>query len=107
MAESRSFMEEYKAQYYNEALLHYGVKGMKWGVIRSKARRASRNRRLSKVDKKIAKLKAKQSSQEERLRKQIKERGYGTARPYNNPRFTAQAIGERQVQRESIKKGRH
>lgn len=25
-------MENYKAQYYNEALLHYGVKGMKWGV---------------------------------------------------------------------------
>ena len=28
------YMEDYKAQYYNEALLHYGVKGMKWGVRR-------------------------------------------------------------------------
>lgn len=25
-------MEYYQAQYYNEALMHYGVKGMKWGV---------------------------------------------------------------------------
>ena len=25
-------MNNYQAQYYNEALLHYGVKGMKWGV---------------------------------------------------------------------------
>lgn len=30
-------MEDYKAQYYNEALIHYGVKGMKWGVRRKRA----------------------------------------------------------------------
>lgn len=93
-------MESYKAQYYNEALMHDGIKGMKWGV-----RRASRKRRIAKVDKKIAKLKAKQASQEARLRKQIKERGYGSARPHQNPRFTAKQIGERQVQRASIKRG--
>lgn len=39
-------MEDYKAQYYNEALLHYGVKGMKWGVRRkriAKAAKAAKN----------------------------------------------------------------
>lgn len=30
-------MEYYQAQYYNEALMHYGVKGMKWGVRRKRA----------------------------------------------------------------------
>lgn len=30
-------MEEYKAQYYNEMLQHFGVKGMKWGVRRKRA----------------------------------------------------------------------
>ena len=30
-------MEYYQAQYYNEALQHYGVKGMKWGVRRKRA----------------------------------------------------------------------
>lgn len=29
-------MDDYKAQYYNEALLHFGVKGMKWGVRRKR-----------------------------------------------------------------------
>lgn len=29
-------MEYYQAQYYNEALMHYGVKGMKWGVRRKR-----------------------------------------------------------------------
>lgn len=40
------YMEDYKAQYYNEALLHFGVKGMKWGVRR--ARLAKLSRRMSK-----------------------------------------------------------
>lgn len=30
-------MNYYQAQYYNEALLHFGVKGMKWGVRRKRA----------------------------------------------------------------------
>lgn len=34
-------MEDYQAKYYDEALLHYGVKGMKWGV--RKASRAVKN----------------------------------------------------------------
>lgn len=29
-------MNYYQAQYYNEALLHFGVKGMKWGVRRKR-----------------------------------------------------------------------
>lgn len=32
------YMEDYKAQYYNEALIHYGVKGMKWGVRKQRAK---------------------------------------------------------------------
>lgn len=36
-------MEDYKAQYYNEALLHYGVKGMRWGVRRKRAAAAVKN----------------------------------------------------------------
>lgn len=109
-------MEDYKGKYYDEALLHYGVKGMKWGVRRkrissygkkkmSEAKAASRKKRVSKIDKKISKLQKKQSAQEERLRKQIKKRGYGVAKPRNNPRFTAQAIEEKKVQRASLKRG--
>lgn len=39
-------MEDYKAQYYNEALIHYGVKGMRWGVRKkriAKAAKAAKN----------------------------------------------------------------
>lgn len=43
-----SYMEDYKAQYYNEALLHYGVKGMRWGV--RKKRETKGRRRKSKKD---------------------------------------------------------
>lgn len=40
--------ETYQAQYYNEALLHYGVKGMRWGV--RKKRETKGRRRKSKKD---------------------------------------------------------
>lgn len=40
--------EAYQAQYYNEALLHYGVKGMRWGV--RKKRETKGRRRKSKKD---------------------------------------------------------
>lgn len=39
-------MNYYQAQYYNEALLHFGVKGMKWGVRRkriAKSAKAAKN----------------------------------------------------------------
>ena len=35
-------MEYYQAQYYNEALMHYGVKGMKWGVRRKRIANAAK-----------------------------------------------------------------
>lgn len=35
-------MEYYQAQYYNEALQHYGVKGMKWGVRKKRIANAAK-----------------------------------------------------------------
>lgn len=59
-------MEQYQAQYYNEALLHYGVKGMKWGVRRRQRQTA---RRVKKLDKRIVKLQKKQQKEEIRRTK--------------------------------------
>lgn len=50
-------MEDYKAQYYNEALQHYGVKGMKWGVRRKRATKAVKKQKMAK--KAIRKARAK------------------------------------------------
>lgn len=50
-------MEDYKAQYYNEALQHYGVKGMKWGVRRKRATKAIKKQKMAK--KAIRKARAK------------------------------------------------
>lgn len=59
-------MEYYQAQYYNEALLHYGVKGMKWGVRRRQRQTA---RRIKKLDKRVVKLQKKQQKEEIRRTK--------------------------------------
>lgn len=59
-------MEQYQAQYYNEALMHYGVKGMKWGVRRRQKQTA---RRVKKLDKRIVKLQKKQQKEEIRRTK--------------------------------------
>lgn len=59
-------MEQYQAQYYNEALMHYGVKGMKWGVRRRQRQTA---RRVKKLDKRIVKLQKKQQKEEIRRTK--------------------------------------
>lgn len=59
-------MEQYQAQYYNEALLHYGVKGMKWGVRRRQRQTA---RRVKKLDKRLVKLQKKQQKEEIRRTK--------------------------------------
>ena len=42
-------MEEYKAQYYNDALLHYGVKGMKWGVRKAAKALGDRTKTMSRA----------------------------------------------------------
>ena len=59
-------MEYYQAQYYNEALMHYGVKGMKWGVRRRQRQTA---RRVKKLDKRLVKLQKKQQKEEIRRTK--------------------------------------
>lgn len=59
-------MEYYQAQYYNEALMHYGVKGMKWGVRR---RQRQTTRRVKKLDKRLVKLQKKQQKEEIRRTK--------------------------------------
>lgn len=59
-------MEYYQAQYYNEALMHYGVKGMKWGVRRRQRQTA---RRIKKLDKRVVKLQKKQKKEEIRRTK--------------------------------------
>ena len=66
-------MEDYKAQYYNEALMHYGVKGMKWGV---------RRKRIAAAVKKSAKTYG--NFQKERLK------AFGNA--YTHPIMTGRAM---------------
>ena len=66
-------MEDYKAQYYNEALMHYGVKGMKWGV---------RRKRIAAAVKKSAKTYG--NFQKERLK------AFGNA--YTHPIMTSRAM---------------
>lgn len=64
-------MEHYQAQYYNEALLHYGVKGMKLGVRRRQRQTA---RRVKKLDKRVDKLQKKQQKEEIRRTKKAGSR---------------------------------
>lgn len=57
-------MDGYKAQYYEDALQHYGIKGMRWGhrKNRKRARRSAAmeakikaiDKQKTKLDKKIA-----------------------------------------------------
>lgn len=57
-------MDDYKALYYNDALLHYGVKGMKWGV----------RRKIRKLDKRIARLQKRKKKAEKKPPKKIDSR---------------------------------
>ena len=52
---------EAKLQPNGDILLHYGVKGMRWGVRKSRAQRAAdrRRRKIERAKKKVAKAKAK------------------------------------------------
>lgn len=58
-----------KLQPNGDILLHYGVKGMRWGVRKSKTQRAAdrRRRRMEKAKKKVSKAKAKQTKQLSKL----------------------------------------
>ena len=51
-----------KLQPNGDILLHYGVKGMRWGVRKSKAQRAAdrRRRKIERAKKKVARAKAKE-----------------------------------------------
>lgn len=53
---------EAKLQPNGDILLHYGVKGMRWGVRKSRAQRAAdrRRRKIERAKKKVAKAKAKE-----------------------------------------------
>ena len=73
-------MEDYKAQYYNEALMHYGVKGMKWGV---------RRKRATKAIKKAAKA----------TKDYAKEYGKAYANNYMHPLMTNKALKNRNAYR--------
>lgn len=42
-------MDYYQAQYYNEALLHFGVKGMKWGVRKAAKALGDRTKTMSRA----------------------------------------------------------
>lgn len=54
-----------KLQPNGDILLHYGVKGMRWGVRKSRAQRAAdrRKRQITKVKKKYERIKAKEKKQ--------------------------------------------
>ena len=54
-----------KLQPNGDILLHYGVKGMRWGVRKSKTQRAAdrRRRRMESAKKKVSKAKAKETKQ--------------------------------------------
>lgn len=54
-------MMEAKLQPNGDILLHYGVKGMRWGVRKSKAQRAAdrRKRKIERARKQVARAKAK------------------------------------------------
>ena len=56
---------EAKLQSNGDILLHYGVKGMRWGVRKSRAQRAAdrRRRKIERAKKKVAKAKAKETKQ--------------------------------------------
>lgn len=51
-----------KLQPNGDILLHYGVKGMRWGVRKSKAQRAAdrRRRKIERAKKKVSRVKAKE-----------------------------------------------
>lgn len=53
---------EAKLQPNGDILLHYGIKGMRWGVRKSKAQRAAdrRRRKIERAKKKLAKAKARE-----------------------------------------------
>ena len=54
-----------KLQPNGDILLHYGVKGMRWGVRKSRAQRAAdrRKRQIAKAEKKYKQMKSKESKQ--------------------------------------------
>lgn len=102
-------MEDYKAQYYNEALMHYGVKGMKWGVRRarivSSVQKFQRNARVSRINKKITKLQKRRDKQLTKMTKNLSKRGYSVTTKHNNPILTNKKIDSNKAKLASVKRG--
>lgn len=98
-------MEDYKAQYYSEALLHFGVKGMKWGGRRERLSNRIRDSRLKRIDTKTNRLKKKRENQSQKLVKQLSKNGSATVKQFNKPTITKSKIKYAKVKKSSIKAG--
>ena len=107
-------MEDYKAQYYNEALLHYGVKGMRWGVRKARdtvknqiksTNKKRRNRKVKKINKQISKLEKQKSKQQAWIKKKQARYGRIYMHNYIDPSVTEGKIKASKVKRSSIKNG--
>lgn len=98
-------MEDYKAQYYSEALLHFGIKGMKWGARRKRLSNRIRGSRLNRIDTKTNRLKKKRENQNQKLVKQLSKNGSATVKQFNKPTITNSKIKHAKVKKSSIKAG--
>ena len=98
-------MEDYKAQYYSEALLHFGVKGMRWGVRRKRLGNRIMGSRLKRIDTKINRLKKKRENQSQKLVNQLSKNGSATVRQFNKPTITNSKIKYAKIKRSGIKAG--